>query len=165
MTLSATCPILTLEELQRKKTLWLTFYVAYGRISGMRGWLWELCCSSCWMQWQVKLTISEACPTEEMSLRSAVSWIRASLERKSAFCCKAWLREFRRLATMLPVAADELMEFPQFKRNVLSDSNAVFSRSRSVASVYNASFKLPWTVNINWKLYNKENYTVFFFYF
>jgi len=44
---------------------------------------------------------------------------------------------------MLPVAVDELIVFPQFKRNVLSDSNAVFRRSRSVVSVYNDSFKLP----------------------
>jgi len=133
--------------------------VARAPTTGMWAWLWELCCSSCCMQWWVKLTISEAGPTEEISLRSAVSWIRASLERKSTFCCRAWLREFRRLATMLPVAVDELMVFPQFKRNVLSDSNAVFRRSRSVVSVYNASFKLPWTANIKgktvqqWKLH------------
>lgn len=140
--------------------MWLEHsQLAYG------GWLWESCCSSFWMQWRVKLTISEAGPTEEISLRSAVSWIRASLERKSAFCCRAWLREFRRLATMLPVVVDELMVFPQLKRNVLSDSNAVFRRSRSAVSVYNASFKLPWTVNIKGKLYNNENYTVFFFNF
>ena len=63
---------------------------------------------------------------------------------------------------MLPVVVDELIVFPQFKRNVLSDSNAVFKRSRSVVSVYNASFKLPWTVNIKGKLYNNENYTIFF---
>jgi len=44
---------------------------------------------------------------------------------------------------MFPAAVDEVMEAPEFKRKVLSDSNALFSRSRSVVSVYNASFKLP----------------------
>lgn len=75
-----------------------------------------------------KLTVSER------SLRSELSWIRLSLERRSVFCCIVWCRVLRSVAMM-----------PLLPPPPPSASSALFSLSRSVFSVYRIVFRLEWT--------------------